>query len=379
MAVGTAYVAPFAAAMKRTVDIPVFVAGRINQPQIAETVIANGEADACGMTRSMIADPEMANKARGGRSDDIRACIACNQACIGHFHKGYAISCIQHPETGRELQFGTKPVASKARRILVAGGGPAGLKAAAVAAARGHSVTVFEAGRQLGGQVLLAQLLPARAEFGGLATNLQRECELAGVRIERGVTVDRRLIDREGPDALIIATGAKPRWPNFTGQDDAHVVDAWQVLKGEANVGQRVVIADWRPDWIGIGIALKLAKDGCHVRLAVQGLHAGEFIPWYVRDNAAGELHRASIEVIPYARLFGADGETVYFQHSASGEPIIVDGVDTLVLSQGHERVNDLEEAVVDWSGEVHVIGDALTPRTAEEAVFEGLKAGVAV
>ncbi len=227
--------------------------------------------------------------------------------------------------------------------------------------------------------MLLAQLLPGRAEFGGLATNLVRECELAGATITLGSTVDRTLVDRLGPDAVIIATGGKPRWPAIEGRDSAHVVDAWQVLRGEVNVGQRVVIADWRPDWIGIGIALKLAKDGCHVRLAVQGLHAGETMPWYVRDHAAGELHQAGIEIIPYARLYGIDGETAYFQHAASAEPIILEGLDTLVLAQGNERVNTLEDALADWPGEVQVIGDALTPRTAEEAVFEGLKAGMAV
>ena len=376
MIVENAYVAPFAKAMKSVVSKPVFVAGRINQPQTAEQVIASGQADLCGMTRAMIADPDMARKAEAGRLDDIRACIACNQACIGHFHLGYSISCIQHPETGRELAYGTRKPAAAPRQIMVVGGGPGGMKAAAVLGERGHEVTLYEAKSQLGGQALLAQLLPGRAEFGGIATNLAREVELAGVRVVKNRAVDAAFVRQEKPDAVIIATGGKPHRPAFEGQEEMHVVDSWQVLRGEVNIGQSVVVADWRCDWIGLGLAEKLARDGCRVRLCVDGLISGQRLPWYVRDSWNGILHKLGVEVIPYARLFGADADSVYFQHATSGEPIVCNEVNTLVLSQGHDRVNELEAALADYDGEVRVIGDALTPRTAEEAVLEGLKVG---
>jgi 2,4-dienoyl-CoA reductase-like NADH-dependent reductase (Old Yellow Enzyme family) len=379
MIIESAYVAPFAKAMKAVVSKPVFVAGRINQPQVAEQVIASGQADMCGMTRAMICDPKMPAKAAAGRADDIRACIACNQACIGHFHLGYSISCIQHPESGRELLYGRRQPAERRKRIMVAGGGPGGLKAAAVLAERGHEVALYEAMGQLGGQALLAQLLPGRAEFGGIVTNLAREAELAGVQVVKNKAVDASFVGSEQPDAVVIATGARPRRPRFDGQDEMHVVDAWQVLRGEANVGQSVVVADWRPDWIGMGLAEKLARDGCRVRLCVDGLMAGQRLPWYVRDSWNGILHKLGVEIIPYARLFGADADAVYFQHATSGEPIVVEQVETLVLSLGHERVADLETELADYAGEVRVIGDALTPRTAEEAVLEGLKVGVAL
>lgn len=152
MAFAPGYVAPDAAAFKRALRVPVFVAGRINQPQEAEAILAAGQADMCGMTRAMIADPEMPGKAARGAVDDIRACIGCNQACIGHFHKGMPVSCIQHPETGRELTYGALPTAVRRKRVMVVGAGPAGMKAAVTAARRGHEVTLWEAGAQPGGR-----------------------------------------------------------------------------------------------------------------------------------------------------------------------------------------------------------------------------------
>jgi 2,4-dienoyl-CoA reductase-like NADH-dependent reductase (Old Yellow Enzyme family) len=379
MAIETAYTAPFSAAIKARVSIPVFVAGRINQPQIAEQVLASGQADMCGMTRAMISDPEMANKASVDKFEDIRACVACNQACIGHMLSGFPISCIQHPETGREREFGDLRPVNNPRQIIVVGGGPGGMKVASVAAKRGHVVTLYEASSSLGGQVNLAQLLPGRAEFGGVTSNLKREMELAGVSVKTNAKVDRDLIDRIDPAVVILATGAVPIPAANESVDEAHVVDAWQVLQGKTNVGANIVIADWRCDWIGLGLAEKLARDGCHVRLAVNGTTAGQMIPQYVRDKWLGDIHRLGVEVIPYVRLYGADSDTVYLQHTTSGEPILCEGVDTLVTALGHQANIDLANDLSDWQGELHLIGDCLAPRTVEEAVLEGLRTGASV
>ncbi|MDP9506962.1 FAD-dependent oxidoreductase [Pseudomonas protegens] len=373
MAVEAAYLAREAGTFKSKLSIPLFVTGRINQPQEAEAIIAKGQADVCGMTRALICDPQMPNKSDSGRAEDVRACIACNQACIGHFHKGLPISCIQHPETGRELLYGQPKPSARGKRILVVGGGPAGMKAAAVAAQRGHQVTLYEASAQLGGQIQLAQLLPRRSEFGGASTNLQREMQLAGVEVVRNTRVDRALIERENPDHVIIATGAQPYWPNFERGGELQVVDAWQVLRDEVQLGRSVVVADWRCDWIGPGIAERLVRAGHQVQLAVNGTHCGESLPLYVRDQLAGELHKLAIPIIPYARLYGCDDSTVYLQHTASGEPMLLENVDSLVLCQGHQSVDDLGQQL---QGLVPFqrIGDCLAPRTVEEAIHEGLK-----
>lgn len=378
MAIEAAYLANEAGTFKRNLDIPLFVTGRINQPQEAELIVARGQADVCGMTRALICDPQMPSKTERGHVEDVRACIACNQACIGHFHRGYPISCIQHPETGRELIYAERKMAAQRKRVLVVGGGPAGMKAAAVAAQRGHDVTLCEATAQLGGQVNLAQLLPRRAEFGGASTNLQREMQLAGVEVRRNTRVDRALVEAERPDVVIVATGAKPYRPPYEEAGELQVVDAWQVLRGEMKLGRSVLVTDWRADWIAPGIAERLVRDGHQVQLAVNGTHAGESLPLYVRDHLAGELHRLGVSITTYARLYGVDDSTVYLQHTASGEPMLVENIDTLVLCQGHQPVDELADEIADLA-EVRRIGDCLAPRTAEEAIYEGLKAGWAI
>ena len=379
MEIAHAYVAPQAGSLRAAVGLPVFVAGRINQPQIAEAVLAAGQADMCGMTRAMISDPEIANKAKAGLLDDIRACIGCNQACIGHYHAGYSISCIQNPVTGRETILGDLSRAAKPRRVLVAGGGPAGMKAAAIAAERGHKVILCEAGPRLGGQALLAQMLPERAEFGGLITNLERELTRAKVEVRLKTAVDGKLAREIGPEAIILATGARPYLPAIEGAEEAHLVDAWSVLRAEANPGSRVVIADWRCDWVGMGLAEKLARDGRHVRLAVNGTHAGQNLQMYLRDHWAAKLHKLGVEVIPYARLFGADRDSAYFSHIVSGEPIVLQEVDTVVLALGHAPETGLEAELAPLGLPMHLAGDCLSPRSGEEAVYEGMLAGRAV
>ena len=380
MTVNHAYLAPYAAKLKQTTGSAVFVAGRINQPQEAERIIAEGAADMCGMTRAMITDPEMPNKARAGLLDDIRACIGCNQACIGHFQLGLPISCIQFPESGRELAYGAKPRAPQPRRVMVIGGGPAGLKAAAVAAERGHDVTLHEKGSRLGGQALIAQLLPGRAEFGGLATNLIREAERHGAKLMKNSAVTAAMVRAENPDAVILATGSRLEKPPFEGSDTAsNVVHAADVFAGRVKTGSNVVVYDWLADWVGSGVAERLAGEGAYVRLAINGICPAANIQNYVRDVFIARLHRLGVAVLPMMRLYGVDDRTAYFLHTAAQEPVTLDDVDTIVLACPNAPCDELADELRGVVKEIHLAGDCLAPRTAEEAVFEGLKAGLAV
>ena len=199
----------------------------------------------------------------------------------------------------------------------------------------------------------------------------------AGVQIRLNTPVDRTYIEKERPDAVIIATGATPFRPDseigMEISDDVHAVDAWQILRDEVNPGNRVVIADWRCDWIGLGVAEKLALEGCAVRLCIDGETLGQNLQLYLRTHWAGVMHKLGVQIIPYARLYGADGDTVYFHHNGSGEPIICEDVDTLVIAQGHKQNRTLEQEMCDFGVEIHLVGDCLSPRSAEEAVYEGL------
>ena len=387
------YTAPYAARVKAAVRVPVLVAGRITQPQDAELILAAGSADMCVMTRALICDPELPAKAADGRVDDIRACIGCNQACIGHFHAGYPISCIQFPESGREREFprfgdpghARHPPAQAPRDVLVIGGGPAGLKAAAVAAERGHRVTLVEAERRVGGQVRLAQLLPGRHEIGGAITNLKAEARRAGVKIATGVRADAAYVRASRAQVVIVATGATPYTPPLEVNGSPRMVQAWDVIRDAAAVpAGTVVVADFRSDWLGLGVATLLAGRGCRVTLAVTGAMAGQRCQQYVRDQMTAAARRAHVTILPTTRLFGADESAVYLQDGLTEEAVVVEDAVALVLAQGHLPADSLlleleADAATDAAYRVLAAGDVQSPRTIEEAVLEGLRAGIAV
>lgn len=375
MAITSGYTLPLATRTKARVRIPVLVAGRINQPQDADRFIAAGDADAVIMTRALICDPDMPAKARAGDLDRIRACIGCNQACIGHFALGAAVSCIQHPETGREVVYGLRVRARASRRIVVVGGGPAGMKAAAVAAERGHRVTLLEASARLGGQIHLAAALPGRAEFAGAADNLAREMELAGVEVRLRTRAGVDSLMSMAPDAVVLATGAQPRRPALEVMGSLPVVDAWQVLCGHELPPGPVVVADWRSDWIGMGVATALAQRGHPTTHAVVGYHPGQRIQQYVRDSMLAAAIRAGVTVLPLVRPMGVDDDTVWLQHVLTDEAIAL-AASSLVLAMGHLSVDELSEDLLRMGVETHRVGDCLSPRTVEEAVLEGLEVG---
>ncbi|WP_193080959.1 oxidoreductase [Brevibacterium aurantiacum] len=373
MQIDPAYAASLSEQVKKITDKPVMVAGRINQPHEAEKAIAEGRTDMAIMTRAMICDPEIANKSGRDAVDEIRACIGCNQACIGHFQMGVPISCIQYPESGRELTFLPRPRVRTRRRVLIIGGGPAGLKAAAVAAEAGDDVVLCEREPHLGGAVLLAQEMPYRSEFGGAATNLSAEARRAGVDIRTSTTVTQQILDEVAPEHVIVATGAKQRMPHIEIDDGAFVIGARDYLSTQPILRTgRVLVTDWKGDWIGLGIALRLAEARVPVTLATAANFAGAAIQQYTRTLLMSQALRAGVDFVNDARLVGVDAETGYLQSTLCEIVHEVDGVAATIVSGAPQSViPDLDFG----SASVHTIGDALAPRTVEEAVFEGLEA----
>lgn len=372
MAIPHGFVAEDAEKLKQTVKKPILVAGRINQPQLAEELLCAGKADMIGMARALIADPEFVNKFSRGKSDDIRACIGCNQACVGHRLAHHVISCIQHPVSGRETQFQLGKKSAQCKKVMIIGGGPGGMKATVTAAQRGHDVYLYEKSDKLGGQVNLAEKLPGRAEFGGVTTNLVRELDSTNVNVNLNSVVTRETVDEIDPDVIIIASGALPRLPDVD-VGGVDLIDSWTAIRGDCNIGHNVVIADWACDWSGLGIAQSLAQDGHHVRLLSGGSIAGETLQGIVRDQWIGELHALEVEMIPFARFYGAEDGTAFFQHMTSGQPVICESVDTVVSCFAPRANNDFP-SLKDTSAYIHKIGDAISPRTVEEAILEGFK-----
>ena len=308
------------------------------------------------------------------------ALAACRAATRPGFTVGVRISIGEITPEGHARH----PPAAASRDVLVIGGGPAGLKAAAVAAERGHRVTLWEAERWVGGQVRLAQRLPGRAEIGGAITNLEGEARRAGVRIETGLRADVEAVARSGAQVVVVATGSVPYRPPLELVGDPTVLDAWDVIRGNASVPDgHVVVADWRCDWVGLGVATMLAGAGRRVTLASSGYHAGQRLQQYVRDTMIAEARRAHVDLRPTLRPYGADASAVFLQDVLTSEAVVVEPASALVLAQGTVPLDGLLDglaaAAPDGEFEVHGVGDVLTPRTIEEAVLEGLRVGVAI
>src|SRR6185369_6105620 len=236
--------AELAAATRSVVKVPVILAGRVSTPEQAERVLASGMCDMVGMTRAMIADPEMPKKAMEGRLDDIRTCVGASEGCIGRLRQGKAITCVQNPLIGREAELGVITPATRARRVLVIGGGVGGLETARVAALRGHKVTLLEAAPALGGQVLVAARAPKREDYAAIAHWLVGQVKKAGVEVRLNAPADVSDVLKLDPESVVVATGAVPRVPQIPGVGLPHVTTASDVLTGHIRPGPRCVVVD---------------------------------------------------------------------------------------------------------------------------------------
>ena len=352
---------------------PLIATTRVVDPAHADAMIGSGVADAFGMTRALITDPEMPRKARAGESHRVLRCIGCN-ACIAHYHAETPIRCSMNPRTGRELTLPApaRVAAAGRRRVVVIGAGPAGLAAAAEAVAAGHEVLLLERRETIGGQITIAGAAPAHAEQA-LALTANYASLLDDVDLALGRVVSADAIVALEPELVVIATGARPA-PFRHALEGIEVVQAWDVLDGSARPSGRVIISDWGGDPAALDCAEVLAADGCEVTLAVGAVMPGETVHQYARNQYLGRLARAGVTIADrHGLVAAADGE-VEFANVFAPELRTSLPADALVLSHGRVPEDALEAQLRARALPAPMLaaGDCRSPRGLEEAILEG-------
>ncbi len=375
-----AYTIPLSAGIRSVVKLPVYATNRINDPHLAEKILEDGQGDMINMVRALIADPELPNKAREGREDDIRQCIACNQGCIGRMGLGYTIGCMQTPAAGneKELGVGTLTPCDTPKKVVIVGAGPAGLEAARVAALRKHRVILFEKEEEPGGQNILAGKVAGRQEIQGVTRWLMGQVHKLPIDLRMGVEADTQTILQENPDVVVIATGSTPKERPFPGEYAfPNVVNTWQVLKGEVETGQKVLFIDLDGHHQGTGTAEFLADRGKSVHVLVPALFQGAQLgPLQDLFLARQRLARKGVTCTPDIAVLEIQGTVAKGLNVYSNEMMDFEGYDTIVLAAGNVSKDTLYFALKGKVRELYRIGDCVAPRKTDMAIVEGHRVG---
>ncbi|MFZ0451609.1 MAG: FAD-dependent oxidoreductase [Desulfatiglandaceae bacterium] len=379
--------------MKKAVTIPVIASHQVDFPQMAEDILSEGHADAVGLVRSLICDPDAPKKAREGRVKDIRYCVRDNEGCIGRVTRFKTLSCIQNPDVGNE-EFESEKSEGKngkaeeresrnrksiiQKRVMVVGAGPAGLEAALVAREKGHKVTVYEKEDVIGGQVNLATKGAGRLGMGEIIRYLQHMLERLKVPIITGIEVTQQFVLREKPDAVIVATGSKPHPRPVAGEyGPPLVLNVHEVLADGMPIGARVLFIDENGGHHATATVELLADQGKRVDMITSDLFVG------VELGPLGDLYLTRQRLLQKGVTFTTDvvldeidDKRAKAHYIYTNEPLVLDGYDTIVLDMGNEVVDRLYKQLKGQMKELYRIGDCVAPRGIDMAILEGKKVG---
>jgi 2,4-dienoyl-CoA reductase-like NADH-dependent reductase (Old Yellow Enzyme family) len=379
---------PWAAAVKRAVgDLPVFGIGRVVHPEHAEQILARGDVDLVGMTRASIADPELPNKARDGRVGAIRICIGAGQGCLARNVARRPITCQQNPAVGREAEWGigTLRPADRVRRVVIVGGGPAGLEAAVVAAERGHDVTLLEQGDRLGGQLNLITRVKRRAEYAEVVAWREGRLRDLGVAVELATPATAASVLVRDPDAVVVATGSRPRrvgWyppllhlDGIPGGDAPHVITVDDALHGDADEAHHVVVVDGTAFHQTSDVLEHLAARGVRTTALSHHAEVAGGIDAHDRPDFLRALAGSDVRLVGHAVVEAIEPDGVVFVDVSDGLRRRLDGVDRVVVVIGSDVVDGLYHELRGQVPHLERIGDCVAPRGVEHAVFEGHRA----
>ncbi|MFO1298451.1 MAG: FAD-dependent oxidoreductase [Rubrivivax sp.] len=362
-----------AAQVKRIVKVPVIAVGRLDIPELAEEVVASGEADIVSLAKGLLADAHWPNKVREGRVEDIRPCIGCHQACSEIVNGRQVNSCTVNPACGRERTHELKPALAR-RRILVAGGGVGGMEAARVSATRGHDVVLFEKGDALGGHLVEAGVPEDKRDIERLNAWYQRQLSALGVQVRLGTAVTPALVEAERPDVVVVATGSRDVVPPIPGVGQSHVATTTDVLLGRKTTGAKVVVVGAGEN--GCETALWLARGGRDVTLVeMQAAAIATPAARANRNMLLDLLAERGVPILTRTRVTEVQADGVLVSHEDGRQQRLP--CDSVVLSVGMKADNALHgELERTFAGPLYEVGDCSGAHNVMKAVWDAYEVG---